>query len=100
MGQKDEVKRKAWKEKIAKWEKSGLSIQKWCLQNNENYYQFCYWKQTLKQNDKPLIFQELEEEESLPDIELRFGDVTISFPKGCRPALLELCLRSLRKVQC
>lgn len=100
MGKKDRAKREIWNKKVAEWKRSGLSVQKWCLQNNENYYRFCYWKQTLNKDDRPLAFQELKEEEDLLDIELRFGDVIISFPKGCRAELLELCLRSLRKAQC
>lgn len=100
MGQKNEVKRKAWRKKIVDWEESGLSVQSWCLENKENYYQFKYWRQVLKENEKPLNFEELKEEDAPLDIELRFGEVTISFPKGCHPLLLEFCLKSLRKIQC
>ncbi len=100
MGQKDEVKRKAWRKKIEDWEESGLSVQSWCLENKENYHQFKYWRQTLKISSEAPFFEELKEEESLLDIELHYGEITISFPKGCRPSLLELCLKSLRKIQC
>ena len=95
------AKRKEWKKKLEAWKESGLSGPKWCIENNENYPRFQYWKSALKMTDPRSLFKELKEESPEPiAIELRQGDVTISFPKGCNASLLELCLKSLRKIHC
>ena len=61
MGQKDEVKRKAWRKKIEDWEESRLSAEAWCLKNKENYHQLKYWRQTLNISSKAHLFEELKE---------------------------------------
>lgn len=95
------AKRKEWKKKLESWQASGLSGPKWCIDTNENYPRFQYWKSVLKITRPCSSFRELKEESPEPiAIELRQGDVTISFPKGCNASLLELCLKSLRKIHC
>ncbi len=101
MPKRDLAKRKEWKKKMEAWQASGLSGPKWCIENNENYPRFQYWKSVLQITPPCSSFRELKEESPEPiEIELRQGDVTISFPKGCNASLLELCLKSLRKIDC
>ena len=94
-------KRREWKRKLESWEESGLSGPKWCTKNGENYPQFRYWKHTLKLTHTRPLFKELKESHPKSiKLELRQGDITIIFPKGCTPFLLKLCLTTLRKCQC
>jgi len=37
-----------WKEKLANWSSSGLSIAAWCRQNGAGYHQFLYWRKRLE----------------------------------------------------
>lgn len=100
MPQKASGKRAAWQKKIKAWQESGISIQKWCLENDENYHQFRYWRQTLKKPEPQPSFQELKEETPKLDIELCYGDLKILFPNGCTTALLEMCIKSIGRAQC
>ena len=100
MSQKNLAKRKVWEEKIKDWKASGLSAQKWCLENGENYHTFKYWRQTLKKPKLQPLFEELKEEEPNLDIELCYGELKILFPNGCTASLLKECLESIRKTQC
>ena len=95
------AKRSEWKRKLTAWQESGLSGPQWCKESTESYHKFCYWTRTLKMASCRPSFKELKEEspESL-EIELRLGDIIITFPKGCSEALLDLCLKTLRKNQC
>ena len=94
-------KREEWKRKLESWKASGLSGLKWCQENEENYPQFRYWKSILKMTYPRVVFKELKEDPPEPlELELHQGDIMITFPKGCSPSLLNLCLESLRRNQC
>ncbi len=95
------AKRIEWKKKLIAWQGSGLSGPQWCKENIESYHKFCYWTRTLKMTSLRHSFKELQEEHpEILELELRLGDITISFPKGCSESLLDLCLKTLRKNQC
>ncbi len=101
MAKQNLSKRIEWKKKLTAWQESGLSGPQWCKENTESYHKFCYWRRTLKITSFHPSFKELKEEPSeTPEIVLRLGDISISFPRGCSKALLDLCLKSLRKNQC
>lgn len=100
MPQKDPAKKKAWEKKIKAWQDSGLSAEKWCLENGENYHKFKYWRQALKTPMPLPVFKELREEEVKLDIELSYGELKVHFPNGCTTSLLEMCLKSMKKAQC
>ena len=100
MDKKRKAKRKAWRKKIEDWKASGLSVQNWCAENKENYHRFHYWRQALKKRPHVPLFEELKDENTALDIELYFGELKITFPKGCTKDLLELCLKCLRDLPC
>lgn len=100
MSRKNSAKRKAWEKKIKNWQESGLSIQRWCSENGENYHKFKYWRTALKEAKPSATFEELKEEDTQLDIELCYGELKILFPRGCTAKLLEEYLKSIRKIQC
>lgn len=101
MPKKDLEKRREWKRKLEAWKKSGLSGPRWCLTNNEPYPQFRYWKGALIKKEGQKIFQELKEESThLIPVELRQGNLTLVFPQGVDPRLLERYINTLRGKRC
>lgn len=96
----DLEKRKRWEENFKLWETSGLSASVWCEQNNERYSTFKYWRYVLKKRSaQPPIFEELKDT-APARFELWMGEVKIVFPDGCNEAMLENCIRVMRRVQC
>jgi hypothetical protein len=80
-------KRLEWQELIQKQQVSGLSIQKWCSQNQIKFHQFCYWKEKLfpKQLQKS-SFTELSMKR--PDaISLQARGIYIRMGNDCDPHL-------------
>ena len=94
-----------WKEKILKQNESGLSISRWCQENEELSERFYYWKKKLFQSDiEKGSFIELKQE-NLPKHTSKTGikieyegivfhlenDFDISSLKKCLQLVKELC---------
>lgn len=94
-----------WKEKILKQRESGLSISKWCQENEESSEKFYYWKKKLFQKDiDKSSFIEIKQKK-LPDNENKTGirieyegiffhlenDFNVSSLKKCLQSVKELC---------
>ena len=50
--EQSKIKQRQWQAHIHAWEKSGLTQNEYCRQNNLRNNQFCYWKKKLKQTTK------------------------------------------------
>jgi transposase len=48
--ERDAAKEIVWREKIAEYEKSGLTVREYCLKNGLRECQFFYWRRALKGN--------------------------------------------------
>lgn len=86
-----------WTDKIAVWQKSGLSIAAWCRQNDEGYHRFLYWRRRLQQAAKPCgHFVELTLES--PALALACNGVTLQIERGFDHDLLREVLSVLKAI--
>jgi hypothetical protein len=94
-------KKLEWEEKIRQQSKSGLSIERWCRQNEIAAHMFHYWKGRLF--PKPQLtrscFTELTSHQST-GISIEYKDFRIQVNKCFDPATLRNCLLALRELKC
>lgn len=90
-------KKQEWKDKIHEQEKSGLSIEGWCRENQIPSYVFHYWKKRLfpKTNLTPASFTELVNPKGCT-IDIECQDVRIHLESST----LKQCLKILKELKC
>ena len=92
-----EEQRQCWKEKIQAQKSSGLSVDKWCQENNVVACRFHYWKKKLfsKLQPVPLGFVELKDP-SQCKLSLHYQGVSLQLES----TNLKEALRILEKLAC
>jgi len=94
-------KKLKWEEKVRQQRESGLSITRWCRQNQIHPNTFRYWKDRLSPKS-PLTrscFTELSTSLGT-GIYIEYRGVRIHIDKCFDPATLKNCLSALRGIQC
>jgi predicted AAA+ superfamily ATPase len=94
-------KRLEWKEKILRQKESGLSIAKWCLQNQVVLQSFYYWKAQIfpKSALGRESFTELVDEKET-GIFIEYQKVRIYLDKNFDSSILKRCLLALKEISC
>jgi hypothetical protein len=94
-----EEKKLDWKTKILEQQKSGLSINQWCLRNGITKTAFYYWKEKLfpKKLLSPSDFTELTLEKNT-GISIEYQGMKILVEKFFDPTTLQSCIAALRKI--
>ena len=80
MFKKNPAKEEAWKEKLQRFERSGLSAAKWCEKHHEKIHNLKYWKLRLKPTPSPSDIEEI------PHIETKNEQIKIT----CKTFSIEL----------
>lgn len=94
-------KKLEWEEKIRQQRGSGLSIEKWCRQNQTPSHTFYYWKDRLfpKKQLTRSCFTELPVSQRT-GISIEYRGVRIHIDKDFDPEILKNCLSALRGISC
>lgn len=95
-------KKLEWQEKIRQQRESGLSIDRWCLQNHLPPHIFYYWKSRLFPK-APLThscFTELPAGNQGTGICIEYRGVRIHLDRDFDPSTLKSCLSTLRGIPC
>ena len=92
-------KRLEWEEKIRKQRESGLSIDRWCRENQVLPHTFYYWKERLfpKQLPSRLCFAELSNAKRT-GITIEHRNLRIHLDKHFDPSILKQCLSVLMEI--
>ena len=80
-----------WEQKIQQQEQSGLSISRWCQENQVPYNTFTYWKRRCVPKTARLerkSFLELTENSSKSGIQLEYDGIRVNIEKGFDSATL------------
>jgi len=96
------TKSRDWEQKIQKQKQSGLSVSRWCQENQVPYNTFVYWKRRFVRV-APLerqSFVELAENSSKSGIQLECDGIRVNIEKGFDSSTLARCLQALRSSQC
>ena len=90
-----------WETKIREQRESGLSIHRWCRQNQVTSCAFHYWKNRLRSKTQltRASFTELPVEQGT-GITMEYQGIRILIDKSFDPATLRNCLAALRGIQC
>jgi|GEM_PF-1364684 hypothetical protein len=90
-----------WEEKIRRQRESGLSIERWCRQNQITSCSFHYWKNRLQSKSELTrsCFTELPTDQGT-GITMEYHGIRILIDKSFDPATLRNCLAALRDIQC
>ena len=89
-----------WKRNIERQSKSGLSIEKWCRENQLKAHVFHYWKVKLFSNlPERNNFLELKEEEN-KEIVLEYKEFRIHLDGNFDSTVLEKCLTAIGRCKC
>lgn len=92
-----------WEQKIQKQKQSGLSVFRWCQENQVTYNAFVYWKRRFSRVAVPLerkSFVELGESSSKSGIQLECDGIRVNLEKGFDLSTLTKCLQALRGARC
>ena len=96
-----EEKKQLWRDRILNQRNSGLSITKWCGQNNIQDHHFYYWQSKLfpKATLNRASFKELEPNGRTiePGITLQFREFSIYISHSFDPVTLKQCIEVLKK---
>lgn len=95
-------KSRDWEQKIQKQKQSGLSVSRWCRENQIPYNTFIYWKRRFVRV-APLerkSFVELAENFSKSGIQLECDGIRVNVEKDFDSSTLARCLQALRSFQC
>ena len=95
-------KSRDWEQKIQKQQESGLSVSRWCQENQIPYNTFVYWKRRFVKV-APLerkSFVELQENSAKSGIHLECGGIRVNVEKGFDSSTLARCLQTLRGSPC
>lgn len=94
-------KKLVWKEKIRQQQESGISIEKWCHQNQIAPHRFHYWRSRLF--PKPLLtrscFTELPSNGKTGVI-IEYRGFRVHVDKCFDPSTLKSCLLTLEEIKC
>lgn len=92
-------KRAEWREIIQKQQKSALSIQRWCNENQIKVHLFHYWKGELfrKESISKASFIELKDEK-LKEIVIEYKGFHIHIESDFNPQLFKKCLTVLKEL--
>ena len=94
-------KKLEWEEKIRQQRESGLSIERWCRQNQILPHTFHYWKDRLF--PKPPLtrscFTELSPKQGT-GICIEYHGIRIHIDKSFDPATLKSCMSALKGISC
>ncbi len=95
-------KSRDWEQKIHKQKQSGLSVSRWCRENQVPYNAFIYWKRRFVRV-VPLerkSFVELAENSSKSGIQLECDGIKVIVEKGFDFSTLAKCLQALKSSRC
>jgi hypothetical protein len=97
--------RNEWKERIADYQSSDMTIKEWCQKHNLNYSQFNYWIRKFRVVETPIkttthwlpidISDQVIESES--SIFIRVGGVAVEVKPHFNPELLLQVVRTLNE---
>lgn len=90
-------KRLEWEEKIQQQRKSGLSIERWCRENQTVVCQFHYWKARLFPKIDRSSFIELPDTKDV-GISVEYDGVHIHLDKNFDASTLKRCLAVMKEV--
>ncbi len=90
--------REEWRNKIAAWRDSGLSIAAWCRENAEGYHRFLYWRDRLDAPERQQIGHFVELSLAAAPISLECNGIHIHVSSGFDTGLLEEILVVLKRV--
>jgi hypothetical protein len=91
-----------WRQRILQQQASGLSIIRWCEQNQVSYNTFTYWKRRLWQ-PVPInrtAFLEIKEKSPQSGIHLESGGIKVHLEKDFDAATLAKVLGALKEARC
>ena len=90
-----------WEEKFSKQRESGLSIDRWCRENQVPPHAYYYWKERLfpKPPSSRLSFTELSNAKET-GITIEYRNLRIRLDKHFDPAVLKQCLSVLMEIRC
>jgi predicted methyltransferase len=86
-----------WPDKIAEWNRSGLSIAAWCKENGERYNRFLYWRKRLLVTDSSLSGKFVQLIPAASAISLECDGIYVHLSTGFDPRLLEDILSVLKR---
>lgn len=94
-------KKVEWEERIRLQRESGLSVERWCIQNEIKPYNFNYWRKRIA--PQPALnrssFKELSNEAHTA-IVMEYRGIVIRLDKNFDPLILKNCLSVLLEVKC
>ena len=92
-----------WEKKINLFDKSGLSMRKWCKENGEVYSTFRHWKNVIHEKREPksekrtwLPIQSLEDKIDSNSIVVKHNEYVVEVTQGFNKELFADVLRVLR----
>ncbi len=90
-----------WKHKIQRQKESGLSIQRWCKENQISSASYHYWKDCIfpKPPVQKSSFVELPPCQKAT-LTLEYSGVLIHLDPDFPPELLRRCLNTLKEITC
>jgi transposase-like protein len=90
-----------WEQHIARQKASGLTIQRWCQENDISPHQFYYWKskRQLSAEVTRASFTELRDE-SKSTLFFECKGVRLYIDPSCDLCFLKRCLQALREILC
>lgn len=95
-----EEQRREWAKKLRQQYESGLSVLKWCRENQVSLNAFYYWKHKLSaQFIDRSSFTELVDTKATPLV-LEYREIRIHLDKDFDPQTLKRCLKTLREITC
>lgn len=97
-----EEQKQQWKENILKQQKSGLSIARWCRENNLAVHNYFYWRKKIIPKF-PLTrsdFIELAEETSITGITIEYKNIRVHIDKQFSASALKTCLEVIKEIKC
>ncbi len=98
-----EEKRRIWQEKVQTQRISGLSMARWCREQQVNYNSFLYWDKRFPEKSQITrdSFQELyEETKTDPGVAIECQGMKVVLLKSFDPVVLAQCLQVLKALPC
>lgn len=91
-----------WAARVEQWSQSGMSMAKWCRENQITYHKFLYWRDRFRPvdtSDKKLgrnDFIQLSEDLSAGGLSIICNGCTVQLSSNFDERTLARCLRVLR----
>lgn len=94
-------KQPKWEEILLKQHESGLSANRWCIENSISVHTFHYWrKKLLPKNDLTRsCFTELVEENEA-GVTIEYQGFSVLLNRQFDPSTLKRCLETLKEIKC